>query len=136
MRQVFGTSRFQNQQFNPSLSGAKLDSNMKLHSNYKNLEQHQLSKINEERPQAHQTFGHRYQQQDFEFLNLYESTKQLVSVQIQYCEPHELAADLILRYDLVGDSSLIEEQKVDEQKVVQLNNQCQIATEMKMEFDQ
>ncbi|CAD8084012.1 unnamed protein product [Paramecium sonneborni] len=136
MRQVFGTSRFQNQQFNPSQSGAKLDSNMKLHSNYKNMEQHTLTKINEERPQTHQTFGHRYHQQDFEFLNLYESTKQLASIQIQYCEPHELAADLILRYDLFGDSTLIEEQIIDESKMVQLNNFCQIPLEMKMEFDQ
>ncbi|CAD8081066.1 unnamed protein product [Paramecium primaurelia] len=136
MRQVFGTSRFQNQQFNPSQSGAKLDSNMKLHSNYKNVEQYTLTKINEERPQTHQTFGHRYQQQDFEFLNLYESTKQLVSIQIQYCEPHELAADLILRYNLVEDSTLIEEQKIEESKVVQFNNLCQIPSVMKMEFDQ
>ncbi|CAD8093343.1 unnamed protein product [Paramecium primaurelia] len=136
MRQVFGTSRFQNQQFNSSLSGAKLDSNVKLHSNYKNMDQHTLTKINEERPQTHQTFGHRYHQQDYEFINLYESTKQLVSISLQYCEPHELAVDLILRYDLIGDSTLIEEQKYEESQIVQFNTLYQIPSEMKMELDQ
>lgn len=45
------------------------------------MRQRKLEKIYEEE-ESHQIFGHNYKLEDFEFMNLYETTKELIRLNL------------------------------------------------------